>query len=151
MPTLRDTLNEKTILLNAEAQDWREAVRLGGQLLVSVGAAKPEYIEGMIECAEELGPYIVIGPGLAMPHARPEKGALKTWFSLVTLKTPVEFGNPDNDPVDVLFSFSATDKDAHIEALRQMATLCGDEDTFRKIQEAERIEEILDLLQQFET
>lgn len=148
MRTLREMLNETTILLQTSVRDWRQAVRLGGKLLVNAGAAKPEYIDAMVRCVEELGPYIVIAPGLAIPHARPEEGALKTCFSLVTLKTPVEFGNPDNDPVNVLFSFSATDKNAHIEALRQMCTLCSDEETFRKIQEAEQMEEILDLLEE---
>ncbi|MBC7262640.1 MAG: PTS sugar transporter subunit IIA, partial [Chloroflexi bacterium] len=84
------------------------------------------------------------------PHARPEEGVLKLGFSLVTLKTPVEFGIEYNDPVDVLFCMGAPDKEAHIEALRQVATLCSNPDYFRRIREAKQAEEILELLNQLD-
>jgi len=147
METLRDLLTEEVILLQASARDWREAIRLGGQLLVEVGAVAPGYVDAMIRFTEEFGPYIVIAPGLALPHARPEEGVLKLGFSLVTLKTPVEFGIEYNDPVDVLFSMGAPDKETHIDALRQVAVLCSNEDSFRRIREATRAEEILELLE----
>ena len=150
MQTLSDLLTEETILLQASASDWREAIRLGGKLLVRSGAVTPDYVDAMIRFTEEFGPYIVIAPSLAIPHARPEAGVLKLGFSLVTLKTPVEFGIEYNDPVDVLFSMGAPDNEAHIEALRQVATLCSNEDHFRRIREATRIEEVLELLAECE-
>lgn len=137
--------------MQATARDWRQAIRLGGNLLVGVGAVTPGYVDAMIRFTEEFGPYIVIAPGLALPHARPEEGVLKLGFSLVTLKTPVEFGIEYNDPVDVLFSMGAPDKEAHVEALRQVATLCANADHFRAIREAEQVGEILSLLDHFET
>jgi mannitol/fructose-specific phosphotransferase system IIA component (Ntr-type) len=142
MRDLSDMLNEQTILLNASVSDWKEAVRLGGKMLVDVEACEPRYVEAMIRFAEELGPYIVIAPGLALPHARPEEGVLETCFSLVTLKEGIEFGNKDNDPVYVIFTMAAKDKDEHIEALRQICTLCGDADTFAAIKKAKTHEEI---------
>ena len=63
MPDLRDMLNEKTVLLNWIASDWKEAIRIGGKMLVDVQACEPKYIDAMIRFAEELGPYIVIGKG----------------------------------------------------------------------------------------
>ncbi len=150
MQTLKDLLTKDTILLQATAKEWREAIRLGGELLVRVGAVTPAYVDAMIRFTEEFGPYIVIAPGLALPHARPEEGVLKLGFSLVTLKTPVEFGIEYNDPVDVLFCMGAPDKEAHIEALRQVATLCSNPDSFRRIREAKQAEEILELLNQLD-
>lgn len=150
MQALKNLLTKDTILLQATARDWREAIRLGGELLVRVGAVTPAYVEAMIRFTEEFGPYIVIAPGLALPHARPEEGVLRLGFSLVTLKTPVEFGIEYNDPVDVLFCMGAPDKEAHIEALRQVATLCSNADYFHRIREAKEIEEILGLLNQLD-
>ena len=77
----------------------------------------------MIHTAEELGPYIVIAPGIAMPHSRPEDGVLKPCVALMTLSTPVNFGNEENDPVRLVFSFGAPDKEQHVEALRELATV----------------------------
>jgi PTS system ascorbate-specific IIA component len=146
LKTLKDLLTETTIKLQATAGDWKEAVRIGGNLLVEAGAVTPEYVDAMISFTEELGPYVVIAPGLAIPHARPDAGVIEVGFSLVTLATPVAFGMPENDPVKVLFSFGAPDSEAHVEALREVATLCSDEEVFRAIYEAERVETILELL-----
>ncbi len=146
MRDLRDMLNEKTIMLNQTVSDWKEAVRLGGKMLVDVKACEPRYVEAMISFAEELGPYIVLAPGFALPHARPEEGVLETCFSLVTLNPGIDFGNEDNDPVYVVFAMAAKDKDEHIEALRQIVTLVGDAETFEKIKNAESHEEIVALL-----
>ena len=146
MKTLKDLLTEKTIKLQATAADWKEAVRIGGNLLVEAGAVTPEYVDAMISFTEELGPYVVIAPGLAIPHARPDAGVIEVGFSLVTLATPVAFGMPENDPVEVLFSFGAPDNEAHVEALREVAMLCSNEALFRAIREAERVETILELL-----
>jgi mannitol/fructose-specific phosphotransferase system IIA component (Ntr-type) len=146
MRDLRDMLTEKTVTLNQTASDWKEAVRMGGNMLVEVKACEPKYVDAMIRFAEELGPYIVIGPGLALPHARPEEGVLDTCFSLLTLKEPVEFGNEYNDPVYVVFCMAARDSHEHIEALRQICNLCGEEENFAKIKKAQSLQDIQDLL-----
>lgn len=118
---LSDYLTEKTIAVNVAADDWQEAIRAAGQLLVETGGVEPRYIEAMIRTAEELGPYIVIAPGIAIPHARPEEGVIKNCFSLITLSPPVEFGNEDNDPVVVVVAFGATDHESHVETLAELA------------------------------
>lgn len=148
MRELKDMLNEKTVKLNTTAKDWKDAVRIGGNMLVDVNACEPRYVDAMIRFAEELGPYIVLGPGLALPHARPEEGVIETWFSLTTLKEPIEFGNEYNDPVYVIFAMAARDKEEHVEALRVIANLCGEEETFEKIKNAQTLQEILDLVEQ---
>jgi PTS system ascorbate-specific IIA component len=148
MTNLRDSLNEKTMLLKVSAGDWEEAVVIGGQLLVDVGAVEPRYIDAIIRFTREYGPYYVIAPGLAMPHARPEDGVLETCFSLVTLKEPVEFGNKNNDPVDVLIFLSAVDNTSHIEAIKQVVTLFSNQQNFEKIRKAAHYSEVLELLEE---
>jgi len=143
---LAGLLTERTIKLKAHASDWRMALRLGGQLLVDSGGVEPRYVDAMIQTMLDFGPYVVIAPGLALGHARPEAGVLRTCFSLVTLDSPVEFGVPENDPVDVIFSFGAPDKNAHLEALRQMAALCSDEANMRAIRAATHPSEVIALL-----
>lgn len=65
------TLGDKIGLVE-KVKDWKEAVRLSGELLLRDGCIEPRYIDGMIKTCEELGPYIAICPGVAIPHARPE-------------------------------------------------------------------------------
>lgn len=146
MQDLRDMLTLQTVKLNVEVSDWEEAVRVGGEMLFNVEACTHEYIEAIIETVNTMGPYIVISPGIAIPHARPECGALRSQFSLLTLKTPVKFGAEDLDPVNIVFSMSATSSKDHVESLKQVAILCMDEDKVQKIIQAQTIEDIRKLL-----
>lgn len=84
---LRDSLAENnSILLQAEASTWQEAVKLGVDLLVKADVVEPHYYQAILDGVAQFGPYFVIAPGLAMPHGRPEEGVKKTGFALVTLK-----------------------------------------------------------------
>jgi PTS system ascorbate-specific IIA component len=103
------------------AEDWRAAVRAAAQLLVDAEAAVPRYVDRCIATVEELGPYMVVAPGVALAHARPEDGAVALGLSAVTLREPVEFGHAENDPVDVVFAFGSPDRNQHVGLLGALA------------------------------
>jgi mannitol/fructose-specific phosphotransferase system IIA component (Ntr-type) len=114
-------VSAETTAVNVSAKTWQEAVRTVGQLLVKAGAAEPRYIEAMIRTVQELGAYIVLAPGMALPHARPEDGARKVGFAAITLSEGVNFGNPDNDPVRLVIAFCAPDPTSHLYMLERLA------------------------------
>jgi len=93
-----------------------------------------------------LGPYIVLMPGVALLHARPEDGVLRPCMGVMTLMKPVEFGHPTNDPVDVIVVFGATDKRSHIDALRVLAERLSDPHIIERMRVAETDAELLTLL-----
>ncbi|MBP2072433.1 BglG family transcription antiterminator [Thermoanaerobacterium butyriciformans] len=145
-PLLKDLLTEKTIRLNVEVKDWEEAVRIGGELLEKEGAIEHRYIDAMIDSVKEIGPYIVIAPGIAMPHARPESGAKKIGMSLITLKNPVNFGNKENDPVKIVVCLCAVDHSSHLKALSELVELLGDDEKVQKIKFADDIYDVVNLI-----
>lgn len=112
-------LNEKNVRLNVKAETWEEAIRIGGQLLVDNGCAKPSYVDGIIRSVKQYGPYIIISKGFAIPHTRPEDGALQIGFSLITLDKPVYFDG-DEEPVEVMICFAATDSKTHLDILKMI-------------------------------
>lgn len=120
---LKELLTEDRIAIKVKAGNWEEAVRKVGQLMVDTGVVEDRYIDGMIRTTKELGPYIVIAPGLAIPHSRPEDGVIETCYAIAILESPVEFGNPDNDPVYALIALGAKDHDGHVEALQTVAEI----------------------------
>lgn len=126
MSQLSELLSPSTILLDADAADWREAIRLSGELLVSTGATDPAYTEAMIRTVEEHGPYIVIAPGFALAHSRPDESVLRTGMSFVRLAEPIAFGNAANDPVKLVMALAAADSSAHREALAALAGVLAD-------------------------
>jgi PTS system ascorbate-specific IIA component len=100
---------------------WPAAVRAAGRELVALGAADDHYVERCVAQVEADGPYIVVAPGIALAHARPEDGARALGVAVAVLDRPVEFGHPANDPVDVVFAFCSPDRDAHVGLLSALA------------------------------
>lgn len=144
--TFEELLPKERIAVSVQAEDWESAVRAVGQLMVDTGAVEERYIDGMINTTKELGPYIVIAPGVAIPHARPEDGVLKPCLAFAKLKTPVEFGNKDNDPVTLLFALGALDHDQHVSALQKIAEILMDETKFQNLINAETVEDVSNIL-----
>jgi mannitol/fructose-specific phosphotransferase system IIA component (Ntr-type) len=143
---LAEMLTEETIALNVDAKDWKDAVRISGNLLVSSGAVEESYIPAMIEMVLSFGSYIVIAPGVALPHARPEDGVIKPCMSLITLKKPVNFGNVHNDPVSLVISFGTIDHEAHVKALAKLARIIGDKEKVQALIDAETVEQVENVL-----
>ena len=137
-------LNKENVRLQVSADGWEDAIRIGGQLLVEQGCAKPSYVEGIIKAVKELGPYIIISDGLAMPHTRPEDGALDIGCSLITLKEPVLFEG-DDCPVKVLICFSAVDSESHMDILKMIVEFV-ERGLIDDIAKAATYEELLEII-----
>ncbi len=127
----------KTARAKVAVSSWEEATDYVGGLLVDAGKIHAGYIAGMKRVLKEMGPYAVIAPGIVLLHSRPEDGVLEPCLGLVTLSTPVPFGHSQNDPVDIVLALGATDHEAHIAALQQLATLLGNPDKLAAIRSAQ--------------
>lgn len=141
---LQDLLSEDNVSFHYPAESWEDVIRHGGgQLMVEAGFTEPSYTEAMVEVVREMGPYIVLAPGLAMPHARPENGAKQVGTALVTLEKPLDFGSPDNDPpVSVALFLCAPNKDEHIQLLTDIAMLFDDEEFLDAAANFESIDDV---------
>ena len=139
---LQDLLSEDNVSFHYPAETWEDVIRHGGQLMVDAGFTDPTYTEAMIDVVRDLGPYIVLAPGLAMPHARPEMGAKQVGTALVTLEKPIDFGSPENDPVSVAVFLCAPNKEEHIQLLTDIATLFEDEEFLDAAVNFESIEDV---------
>lgn len=125
-PLLSALLPPAAIRLNVPAADWREAVRACGAALVAGGIATAAYTDQVIATVEQLGPYLVIAPGIALAHARPSAAVLRPGLSWVTLAHPVWFGHKENDPVTLVVGLAAPDNSSHVQALATLAGLLED-------------------------
>ena len=143
---LQDLLSEDNVSFHYPAETWEAVIRHGGQLMVDAGFIEPTYTEAMIDVVRDMGPYIVLAPGLAMPHARPEMGAKQVGTALVTLEKPIDFGSPENDPVSVAVFLCAPNKDEHIQLLTDIATLFEDEEFLDAAVNFESIEDVQSFL-----
>ncbi|MDH2998420.1 PTS ascorbate-specific transporter subunit IIA [Pasteurellaceae bacterium LFhippo2] len=144
-------IDNNSVKLNQSASTWQEAIKLAIDPLIQSGAVEPRYYDRIIQCVTEMGPYIILAPGLAMPHARPEDGVKKTAFALITLKEPIYFDGED-DPVDVLFALAGSDSDQHMQGLMEITQTLDDPDSetgvdldkIRRCQTAEDVYAVID-------
>ncbi|AZA08824.1 PTS sugar transporter subunit IIA [Corynebacterium pseudopelargi] len=144
-PSERTRFVPDVVAAQCEAADWEEAIRLVGRLYQEQGIASSEYAEAMIKGVKEFGPYMVLTPGVAMPHAKTVAGVQRPGTAVVTLKTPVEFGSPANDPVDVLISFAAGDNHGHIEMIQSLAGVLSDRALLDRARAAEDDEALMNV------
>ena len=122
-PLLRDLLTDDKIQIKIEANNWREAIEKASQPLLANRSINSQYVTAMEDSVAKFGPYIVIGPGIALAHARPEDGVAKLDVSVASLAKPINFGNKANDPVKIIFVLSAIDSYSHLNVLKAIVNL----------------------------
>lgn len=119
-------IENNSIKLNAKAANWQEAIKVGTDMLEKSGAIQPSYYQAITSSIEKLGPYIVIAPNFAMPHARPENGVNKTAFALVTLAEPIDL---QGERVEVMVTLAGSCSDEHMAGLMEVTQILDDEDS----------------------
>ena len=129
---INNLLNEENVDINVDAKSWQEAIEKVGYLLLANNKIEKRYIDSMIDTVNNMGQYIVMAKGIAMPHSRPEHGAKETSLSIITLKEPVEFGNEDFDPVTMVIGLSSVDSKSHLELLSDLSNIIDDEELIEK-------------------
>ena len=138
-----DLLTKENIAVNVKAADWKEVVDETGKLLLEADKIEKRYIKAMKQSIIDNGPYVVIGKGIALLHARPEDGVKENCLSLITLAEPVEFGNKNNDPVQIAFAFGTIDNDKHVKTISELSVVLMEESAVDKIAAMGSAEEIL--------
>lgn len=135
-------LEEDLTAFQVAARTPHQAIQKAGNLLVNQGCVESKYVDAMIQSFDKNGPYIVIAPEIAIPHARPEDGVHEASVSMVQLKEPVVFGNEANDPVSLVFAIGASSSEKHLELLKKLMDLLGNKETIYQLKKASSYEQI---------
>ncbi|MBS9423888.1 PTS sugar transporter subunit IIA [Photorhabdus caribbeanensis] len=146
---LKTLLTQDVIQVISDVENWREAIAVACLPLVENGAISSRYIDAIYRSHEAIGPYYVVGPGIAMPHARPEEGVNKLALALTVISKGVEFGSEENDPIKLLMVLAATDSHSHIEVIAQLAELFDNQQDVALLMSAKSKEEILAVINQY--
>ncbi|EML1935130.1 PTS sugar transporter subunit IIA [Providencia stuartii] len=146
---LTTLLTPNVIQVVENATDWREAINIACEPLIKNNSIQTSYIDAIIHSHEKIGPYYVLGPGIAMPHARPEDGVNQLSLGLTVIKNGVEFGSEGNDPIKLLIVLAATDSDSHIGAIAKLAELFDNQEDIDSIMQSENIDDILNIIARY--
>lgn len=144
---LNELITEQTIQLRTRAADWKEAIRLAAKPLIDSGSIEERYVTAMIESINQLGPYVVLAPKVAIPHARPEHGVNQLSMSFLRLREAVLF--PQNKAVHLIFVLAAADNESHLLALAQLSELLAKEEEIERLIQAETTEEVMNMINHY--
>lgn len=138
-------LDKKHVKVHVSAASWEEAIRAAGQVLVDAGSITDQYTVNMIQAVNDLGPYIVLMPKLALAHAAPSDAVKKTDISLITLEQPVDFGSV-NGKVSVVLCLACVDRTSHMEKLTEIAKVLMQDGVVDALESAKDIDTVIQLL-----
>ena len=135
-------LIEQDRVLFAEGFDrWEDAVRAGAQPLLRDGAIEEAYVQSMIECINKYGPYIVIAPDIALPHAQGGgTGVNATSMSFMKVARPVHFSDSPEHDARLLFVLASVDSDSHLDMLQALVEEISDEEFLAKLLAVDNME-----------
>lgn len=142
---LADMLKTKNIQIRERVEDWREAIRLSLKPLIVDGYVEGRYADAIMKSTEQLGPYYVLSEDIALIHGRPEDGVIEKQLAVTLLREPVLFDGCSY-PVRLLIALAAEDADSHIDVMKVLSTIFMDKEKIKALIQAEKAEQIYDLL-----
>ncbi|MDC3418552.1 BglG family transcription antiterminator [Aquibacillus salsiterrae] len=148
-PVLNELLTKETIQNQSKVDNWKEAIRLASEPLLMNGSITEEYVDAMIANVEELGPYVVIAPDIALPHARPECGVQKIGMSLLRLEESVYFSENEKHRARLIVVLAAEDNEKHLKALSQLSTMFSDEGVLENLINSNNKEDIMKCINKY--
>lgn len=144
---LVEMLDETVVRFGVRGLDTpHEVIAYSGNLLKEAGKVNEQYVKDMVEAYNLLGPYIVMAPGLAMPHARPCGNVKENAISFVQLKEPVNFQSETNDPVKIVIALAGVSNDGHIDLLQALSALLSTEDIVERLSCVVNYEELITII-----
>ncbi|MFD7288739.1 PTS sugar transporter subunit IIA [Streptomyces sp. NPDC059863] len=147
---LSELLTEEKIRFSTDHLTWRQAVTQVAEPLLAAGDITSGYVDAMIDSIAAGGTYIDLGYGIALAHARPESGAVRTALSMLRLAEPAPLLDQPEHSVDLYFCFAAVDAAAHTGAMASLARILSDAETREALRDARSAARVTKLITRFE-
>ncbi|EAC0924524.1 PTS mannitol transporter subunit IIA [Salmonella enterica subsp. enterica serovar Toulon] len=140
---MNNIFTSDNIILNAQAKDKFDAIRITGNILKENGYVTDEYIKRMIVREEIVSTYL--GNGLAIPHGTDGSDCeiIKTGISLAQFPDGVDFG--DGNTAYITIGIAGKEAE-HMDLLNKIALICIEEDNVQTLRNATSIEQVLQVL-----
>lgn len=127
-----------------KVSNWQEAIRLAAQPLLSDHYITDHYIEKMIQNVTDMGPYIVISNDIAIPHARPEDGVIKSAVALLKVKQRVRFS--DDKALNTILVLAGSSNGSHINILKNISVILSEKVNYQKLIDTDDVDVLYDIL-----
>lgn len=143
---LTDLLTKEKINFTNRELTWQEAIELAAQPLLDKHEIEERYIKAIIDKVEAFGPYINLGLGIALPHARPEEGVKKLGMSFLRCEHPVKLMNDDKHEIKLFIVLAAIDNETHLRALSTLTKILSNKERLGQLLAATNATEVEQIL-----
>lgn len=133
---LRRLLEQGYYSIHEGFESWEEALRASVGPLIEAGAVQAQYAESIVASVKRFGPYIVIAPNVAIPHAEDQEHVNETAVSFMKSNRPVSFTDAPDEGVQLFFALCSNDEAKHLQNLRQLMELLMDERLMERLAKA---------------
>ncbi|MEO3989234.1 PTS sugar transporter subunit IIA [Pseudocitrobacter cyperus] len=126
--------------------DWKHAIKLACFPLEQQGKVSAGYAGAIIQATEENGPWYILSPEFALPHARPEEGVLsqQSCLSLLCCSEKIEFpGHPD---VRFIIVLAAANSQQHILMIQRLVSWLDERDRLHQLSHIHHQDELSKLV-----
>ena len=143
---IKDFFTKDTISFAEECKGWEEAIRLCGYPLLESGCIEEGYVEACIDNVKKNGPYIVLAPLVAMPHAKAPEYVKKICMSYLNLKKPVDVLDNPQRPAKMFIMLAAKDGESHLECMASLGKVLSDKEKLEGLINAACVEDVLEII-----
>ncbi len=133
-------------------KDWTSSIQIATQGIVKKGIITSQYVEEIIKNVQENGPYIVIVPGVAMPHASANsKGVLDTAISFSKFPKKIVFdpNDPEKD-AQIFFTLAAKNYQEHLNNISQLSDLLTTDGVIESLEKVESLKDFVKVMNKFD-
>lgn len=145
--------NDLVRIYDETPQDWREALRIASENLKEKEIITDAYINEIIKNVEVNGAYIVIVPGVVMPHALATgPGVLGTGIGFAKFSEMVSFeeGNPEKQG-KLFFTLAAKNEEQHLENIQNLMALLITDGMIEALSNIETLDDFNQVMNHFES
>ena len=141
----RELVEKGRISFHEGFDRWQDAIAAACEPLLKDGTIEQIYVDEIIKKVTELGPYIVIAPNIAIPHAQEGYGVHDTAVCFMRTERPVSFSDDGEYDARLFFVLASVNNDEHLKNLVEMSDALSDEDYVEKLLACKTAEDLLKL------
>ncbi|KGH56214.1 PTS mannitol transporter subunit IIA [Oenococcus oeni S25] len=143
---LSNLLNEKTVrIADGKKLDWKTSIKEASKPLLEDGTILNGYVSSMIDVVEKEGPYINIGPVIALAHAQPNGFVNRVGMALLKTKDSIALTSKDH-MINIWFVLAAVDSNSHLESIKELTKLLTDPNNVEKLLSANSVCDLLNVI-----
>ena len=148
---LKDFIENRHFIFADSVENWEEAIKLSCKPFIDDATADEAYAQELVESVKKYGAYIVLMPGVALPHSQEGSGSVhKTSISFMKLKNPVSFDENDADMyADLFFTLASCNHDEHLKNMAKLSEMLLNEELVEKLHKVKNEEDLKKLSDEF--